>query len=32
MKLEELIIKSNGARREIGYDEEKSSEYRWQHK
>ena len=32
MKLEELIIKSNGARREISYDETKSSEYRWQNK
>ena len=32
MKLEELIIKSNGARREIIEDETKGSEYRWQNK
>ena len=32
MKLEELIIKSNGARKEIFEDETKGSEYRWQQK
>ena len=32
MKLDELIIRSNGARREILEDETKGSEYRWQHK
>ena len=32
MKLDELIIKSNGARKEIFVDEEKSAEYRFNHK